>query len=272
MGSIRELRAGAVRISGPNFWFLIRATDKGPKLVREIQQNTEPELVKRIKLTELDTILDIEVSPLKDDCAFQLNAEALARLGTLSVYVREGAWHLAALHMIECGCTRCPRLQRIFQEIFPLETREVFWASSLLNSRDIRENGDVLDCLCFGAPQKEKRLKTAGKIIRGAKRFYTSIYKSSLLWRQAAGSSQSCRQDTLQPGQEIFLAPDMYKNPGKVVAFTSQGKLGELPGALTRELAPMLERGIRYTGRIARIMGSWRNEEDRLTLEISKTA
>jgi hypothetical protein len=267
-----DMRSEKIRITGDDFSFTVKTDTEGTQItvaVREVPEEN-PELIKKIRLSELGCDLEVRIFGVNNGSAFELNPEAVARIGNLAAYVHKGAWHLAALHMVDCKCTRCPRMQKIFRKIVPESTRTVFWAASMLNSDDVRGNGHVLDRLCFGSECTKDRKQKAGEIIRGAKIFYTSIYGNLPIPTRKPDLNKKSRQPVPEPGREIFLAPDMYKNPGKIAVFTRRGKLGELPQALTRELAPMIERGVRYTGKIAHIMGSWRNEEDRLALEISR--
>ncbi len=265
-------KAEKIQIIGEDFAFAIKSGPGGAQIIPSVPENPEenPELIKRIRLCELDCDLEVRIFNMNNGSAFELNPEAITRIGNLAAYVHKGAWHLAALHMVDCKCTRCPRLQKIFRKIVPGSTRAVFWAASMLNSDDVRKKGHVLDRLCFGSECTEDRRQKAGEIIRGARSFYTSIYGNLPIPTRKPNLDKKSGQAVPEPGRKIFLAPDMYKNPGKIAVFTRRGKLGELPKALTRELAPMIERGVRYTGEIARIMGSWRNEEDRLALEISR--
>jgi hypothetical protein len=268
------VKAEKIQVIGEDFAFTVKSDLKGTQITPSVREDPEedPELIKRVRLRELGCDLEFRIFSLNNGNAFELNPEAVARIGNLAAYVHRGAWHLAALHMIGCKCTRCARLQKIFREIVPESIRKVFWASSMLNSDDVRENGHVLDRLCFASECTENRREKAGEIIRGAKCFYTSIYGNLPIPTRKVELDKTSKKLVPKPGRAVFLAPDMYKNPGKIVAFTRRGKLGELPKALTRELAPMIERGVQYTGKIARIMGSWRNEEDRIALEISRSS
>ncbi len=263
----KDNAVSCIQIATEDFHWQIYASPKGPKLRESKGQKQAPLLREEIELCELQKTLSISIFSPKEKEYAHLNPEAITRVANLAIYIQEGAWTLAALHLVACKCTQCPRLAELFRELIPWETRQALWASALLTTRDIKNNGKALDLWCLGEARLQREVE-AKKIIQLTNTFYTSISGSHLLWEYKMEMEEALEKKLIFPGQKFALAPDNYYNARKITAFSPRGKIGNLPHHLTKALTPCLAKGEVFYGEVVRILGSWRNNDDRLAIKV----
>ncbi|MFO7816085.1 MAG: hypothetical protein ACQES5_08790 [Thermodesulfobacteriota bacterium] len=246
----------------------VRASASGPRLAETSPNGRQPDFSQEIYLAELDIKLSAALFFPQDEDFFLLNPKAIVRLANMLAYINAGAWHLAALHIINCPCHNCPRLKKLFQEIVPREKRETLWASTILNSEDIRKNGTIIDHLFLDAPIRDRETK-AGEQIRKSEFFCTSIQDTSG-GKERVDIKQAWDSGLIQPGEPIRLIPDNYEEPQKISAYTADMKIGDLPLELSRAISPLIQAGEHFSGRINRVLSSWRSPDDRIAISVHR--